>query len=111
MLGYQDLQSLSFITEELTVNYHLSVMKPTQQNQLTRIFRKTSSSIKKLLVDMLQYNPYFRPNIEECLESEVFNSIRVNKIEKVQTSEIELDILNPHTFDYKTGVSLTYSID
>ena len=60
---------------------------------------------------MLQYNPYFRPNIEECLESEVFNSIRVNKIEKVQTSEIELDILNPHTFDYKTGVSLTYSID
>ena len=53
VLGYQDIKSLSFITEEFTVNYHLNIMNKTQENQIASMFGKSSSNLIKLLEDML----------------------------------------------------------
>ena len=75
------------------------------------MFGKTSTSLVKLLESMLTFNPAFRPTVSECLKSEVFNSVRNTKIEKIEAPEIELDILKINTFDYEKGVGKTYSID
>lgn len=75
------------------------------------MFGKTSANLVKLLESMLTYNPAFRPTVEECLKSDVFNQVRNPKIEDVQAPEIELDILKMNSYDYEKGVGKTYSID
>ena len=75
------------------------------------MFSKTPEKLIKLLESMLTYNPAFRPTVSECLKSDVFDSVRSPKIENVEVTEIELDILRRNTFDYEKGCGKTNSIE
>jgi len=52
---------------------------------------------------MLEYNPFFRPSAKECLESSVFDEIRVKALERDATQKIEIlsDEILP--IDYTSG--------
>ena len=56
-----------------------------------------------MIIDMLEYNPFFRPTAKELLKSTIFDEIRVDALERnaTQTIEILSDELIP--IDYGTG--------
>ena len=49
---------------------------------MARKVSKTSSELQDLLSRMLEVNPYFRPTAAELLQMPVFDSVRVQDIEK-----------------------------
>ena len=51
---------------------------------------------------MLEFNPYFRPTAKECLQSKVFDAIRVPGLEASAPFKINIDIdRNENKFDYE----------
>ena len=72
-MGRQSDDSLSFITEESTINFHQNIIEEDHQNQLGCIFNKTSKGLLELLEGLLTYNPCFRMTIAESLNLPIFN--------------------------------------
>ena len=51
---------------------------------------------------MLEFNPYFRPTAKECLQSKLFDSIRVAGLEASAPFKINIDVdRNEYKFDYE----------
>jgi len=51
---------------------------------------------------MLEFNPYFRPTAKECLQSKLFDSIRVAGLEASAPFKINIDVdRNEFKFDYE----------
>ena len=57
-------------------------------------FSFVTPDLRNLLINMLKFNPSQRWSVQECLQSPIFNKIRVIKNEKVAEEKIELDIEN-----------------
>ena len=56
----------------------------------------------QLLQDMLEFNPYYRPTAKECLQSKLFDSIRVAGLEASAPFKINIDVdRNEYKFDYE----------
>ena len=70
---------------------------------MTKEFSVCNPLLVKLVLGMLEYNPFFRPTAKECLKSSVFDEIRVNALEKDATQKIEIlsDEILP--IDYTSG--------
>lgn len=51
---------------------------------------------------MLEFNPYYRPTAKECLQSKLFDSIRVPGLEASAPFKINIDVdRNEFKFDYE----------
>ena len=58
----------------------------------------------KILSDMLEFNPYFRPTAKECLSNKIFDSIRVPGLESSAPFKINIDVdRNEFEFDYENS--------
>lgn len=55
----------------------------------------------KLLKEMLQFNPSMRPTAKECLQSPIFDQIRVPGLEQAAPFKINIEVdRNELKFDY-----------
>ena len=76
VLGYQDADDLSFVTDQAALDYHNSMDNVDATKQFRSKFCHTSSSLIDLLERMLTYNPSLRPTTQDCLDSPIFDQIR-----------------------------------
>ena len=60
--------------------------------KLSEKFPNASKEALRLLEGMLEFNPYFRYNLQECLEHPYFNDVRQSDKETVADKEIRLEI-------------------
>lgn len=69
-------------------------------------FPQTNPMIIELLNEMLQFNPYMRPTAKECLQCQLFDSIRVQGLESTAPFKINIDVdRNELKFDYEESSS------
>lgn len=115
VLGHQDANDLSFITDESVISYHASLSSsfvnhgPT--SKLRSMFRHTSSGLMDLLEDMLTYNPSLRRTTQECLRSPIFDHIRIKEYEKHSPISINLKIYEEGGYDYDENKDHKYEVD
>ena len=110
VLGHQDSNDLSFITDEAALDHHVSLMNPKSTSQLRSLFCHTSSGLMELLESLLTYNPSLRPTTKDCLRSPIFDSIRVKYYEKASPIKCVLPIYEEGAFDYINNESSKYSL-
>ena len=59
-------------------------------------------------MDLLQFNPGFRPTAEECLDREMFDCLREsNPILKLSVKKSENVIYSKGQFDYEENIHLS----
>ena len=81
VLGNQNADDLSFITDNSALEYHTSLGYSKSTSKLRSIFSHTSDGLFDLLEGLLTYNPSLRLTAKECLRSPIFDSIRVKDYE------------------------------
>lgn len=125
-LGEQDL---SFISREDSLTYIKNICKETEvfkRNEVvngmteydpnpkpaamnTYEFAKELQDIPedmiKILESMLQFNPYMRHSASECLQSPLFEGIKISEHEIAAPSKILLEVDKDDAFDYKNACS------
>ena len=75
-------------------------------------FPKTNAGILRLLKDMLEFNPFFRPTAKECLQNKIFDNIRVAGLEVSAPFKINIDVdRNEYKFDYENSEANESKID
>ena len=67
------------------------------------MFQSCSPQLLKLVLDMLEYNPFFRPSAKECLQNPIFDEIRVTMLERDAQEEIVTEVDEMLPIDYDTG--------
>ena len=81
-------------------------MSIKSENEIGTDFRDiypfTDPELIKILQDLLQFNPYFRPSAADCLKSKLFDDIRISD-EDMEHSKIEckIDIECPSDYHAK----------
>jgi len=60
---------------------------------------------------MLEFNPYFRKNASELLQSPVFDKIRNPEWEKPASSKIFLQVDKDGVYDYENEQFLQYDLE
>ena len=96
--GKLDQDVLSFISNENIYDYQMKVLsdKPHQfEKGVKNMFNSCSPQLLKLVLDMLEYNPFFRPSAKECLQNPIFDEIRVTMLERDAQEEIVTEV---HTY-------------
>lgn len=92
VLGTPTEEDLSFVTDQTALTYLAEF--PTHNNKIDfkKMFPYANDQCLDLMKIMIQFNPFFRPSVEECLAHPYFTKIR--KAEKEVKSEnlVELDI-------------------
>ena len=81
-------EELSFISNENIYDYQMKVAsdKPSHfASSSGKMFKSCSPDLVKLMIDMLEYNPFFRPSAKECLQNPAFDEIRVPMLERDAT--------------------------
>lgn len=63
-----------------------------------------------LLHNLLQFNPYLRWSASECLNLDIFNSIRNNKMEEKPIQKIQLLVDSEGSYDYDFGIATKYNL-
>lgn len=63
MLGSPTVQDLSFVTDEKAVKY-LERFRNRNPVNLRQRYPAGSDQALRLLMQMLQFNPFFRPNVD-----------------------------------------------
>lgn len=104
--GKLDKQLLSFISNENIYDYQMKVCsdKPYQfEKGVSKVFESCSPQLVELVLDMLEYNPFFRPSAKECLQNPIFDEIRVTMLERDAQEEIVTEVDEILPIDYDTG--------
>lgn len=96
ILGYQDDQSLSFISDEKQI-YELKKYPRNSKKEWKEIFPCITKDEASLLSKMIEFNPYFRATAQECLQHPYFS----DAIECIPFTPAEGDI-NLNMDKYKT---------
>ncbi len=61
---------------------------------------------------MLEFNPFFRPTAKECLQSKMFDGIRVPGLESSAPFKINIDVdRNEFEFDYENSACSGTKLD
>ena len=76
VLGRQDEESLSFLTDNAAISYHDSLVSKDKPNVLRKLFPNTSKGLLDLLEGMLMFNPKLRWTTARCLKLDIFDEIR-----------------------------------
>ena len=89
-LGQQDPDiDFSFVDDKFVKKYITKIYQDqgyksfhSFQEKLQMKYNKTDPKIISLIAMMLEFNPYFRTTAKEALRHSVFNSIRIDALEK-----------------------------
>ena len=81
--------------------------KPSAMNtyQFAKELKDIPEDMIKILESMLQFNPYMRHSASECLQSPLFEGIKISEHEIAAPSKIQLDVDKDDAFDYKNACS------
>jgi len=74
-IGTPTQDDYSFVTDDKAVLY-LRQFKPRPQANLRQVYRTGSDDALRLISSMLQFNPYFRPTVDELLSDNYFSDVR-----------------------------------
>ena len=97
---------ISFISNTNIMDYQNQVISSENRNfeqVLQNEFKSCSPLLVQLCIDMLEYNPFFRPSAKECLQNPIFDEIRVAQLEKDATSAVNIECDELLPIDYDTG--------
>ena len=61
--------------------------------------------MKQMVKGLLEFNPYFRKSVKECLSFSIFDQMKTNHFNDVQFEKISLDVDKDDAYDYETGIS------
>lgn len=92
ILGKQDQEDLSFITDPSAVEYIGKMQRNIPKIDFEKEFQFTDSKILKILEKMLEFNPFFRKESADLLKNNVFDKIRIPKNEKPASEQIIMEI-------------------
>lgn len=67
------------------------------------MFKPCSQNLVTLVLEMLEYNPFFRPSAKECLQNSIFDDIRVTMLERDAAESIITEVDEVLPIDYDTG--------
>jgi serine/threonine protein kinase len=104
VIGKQSKEQLEFIKEESIVNYTQSLQDSIQAFMLESKFPHIDKEIVELLKQMLIFNPLKRPSAKECLNSSIFDSLRVKALEQDADIKVKLELDLLDLFDYEECV-------
>jgi len=74
MIGTPDALETSFITDSKALSY-LERFKPQKAVDLKMLYPKSDPQGLDLMKQMLSFNPYFRPTVDECLKHPYFEEV------------------------------------
>jgi serine/threonine protein kinase len=102
---------MSFINSESTVNYVSKMNDSIETDRFNFImeFNHLNTEWKKLIVNMLEFNPYFRQSARELLKSKLFDDIRIVENEKQSVEKIKMIIDADESFDYESCKSSKFT--
>ena len=89
------------MTDDKAVVY-LRQFKPRPQANLRQVYRTGSDDALRLISSMLQFNPYFRPTVDELLSDNYFSDVRQFSQAYDSPSEIVFDFENTQMSIQKT---------
>lgn len=83
----------------------IETSKIQDRTTLAERFEPSDPELIRVLQQMLEFNPYFRPTASQLIESKVFDKIRVPKNEKLDPysslkSKVKIDH-NDYRYDYE----------
>lgn len=99
-------QDTAFISNVNIRDYQEQTQSPNPRqfdSFMKKKFNLSGAKLLQMLMDLLEYNPYFRPTAKECLKNPIFDSIRVQQLERDAMGEIELECDKILPIDYDTG--------
>mmetsp|Transcript_39853 Transcript_39853/g.29406 ORF Transcript_39853/g.29406 Transcript_39853/m.29406 type:complete len:106 (+) Transcript_39853:981-1298(+) len=93
VLGAPSEHDLSFVTDPTAIAY-LQEYKASEKKgvDLDLRFPYASKEAMDLLRKMVQFNPFYRISIEECLAHPFFSNIRKQNLEVKAKKRIEIDL-------------------
>jgi len=114
-LGKLDTMDLSFLTNDKGhqyINYLQNNCGVVNFNLKNEIYGCSSDDeIKKMVESLLEFNPYFRKSMKECLTLKVFDQFKVNHFETLNFSKIYLKVDRDEAYSYEDGKSHIYNRD
>ena len=109
----KELANLQFIvnhTGKSTENDLCFINDQTQRIDLPNEFG-SKSELDKLLDQLLNLNPFFRPTALECIKNPLFDKVRDKKLEVLSFGKLNLDIDQDDVFDYVDQTQHNINID
>lgn len=92
VLGSPTEEDLSFVTDQTAINYLEIFPKDKVRIDFKKLFPYASDMALDFMLGMIQFNPFLRPNIEECLNHPFLAKVRKPEREQRFTVKINLDI-------------------
>jgi mitogen-activated protein kinase 1/3 len=98
LIGTPTETDIAFICDQQAANY-IRKFTPRPKPNLKEIFSCVSEEGIHLLTQMLQFNPYMRPTVEQCLASPYFDKVRgfskvINASQQVEMAIEDLTYLS-----------------
>lgn len=90
VLGTPNEDDMSFVTDTKAIEY-LSSFAGASRKNLREMYSGCGDEAIDFLDKILQFNPYFRMTIKECLEHPLFDGVRKEEKESVATEVICFD--------------------
>ena len=92
-IGTPSEEDMSFITDEQALSYIKSFPRREPTN-LRQMYPECEEEGLTLLKQMLSFNPFFRPTVDDLLESSYFDEVRQFSV--VYNAMNEIDLLFEH---------------
>ena len=89
LIGSPTEEDMSFISDDIALKY-IKKFKEQDSADLSLLYPGSEQSGLDLLKQMLQFNPYFRPTVEQCLESPYFDEVRQFGVPYDALNEVDL---------------------
>ena len=101
-------KDLCFLTDDNQWSYAMKAIETSKIQDRTTLaerFEDSDPDLVRILQQMLEFNPYFRPTAAQLIESKVFDKVRVPKNEKLDPisslkNKIKVDH-NDYRYDYE----------
>ena len=97
LIGKPTEEDMSFITDEKALAYIMGFPQRAPAN-FSEIYPECQEEGLKMLKSMLQFNPFFRPTVDELLASPYFDEVRQFSI--VYNAMHEVDLKFEHSKQY-----------
>lgn len=91
-LGTPTQEDLSFVTDQTALNYLNEFPKHEAGRNLKEDYPYASDMALDLMKRMIQFNPFFRPNIDDILGHPYFTKVRKQHKEKMPSVRVDLEI-------------------
>lgn len=77
--------------------------------QFAKELKDIPTEMVKILESMLQFSPYMRHSADECLQSPLFEGIKISEQEIAAPRQILLEVDRDDSFDYNNACSAKFT--